>query len=88
MGEAKARFHHKAEDGWLCRGKGLAPGGCEKGRSLGLCPHPAHGVIQAPEKGHGTDMLLLSGVVLGQVCKVRAHSEKESRRFCSMKIIK
>lgn len=61
-GEAKALFPHDAEGGQTCGGKGLVPGGRKKGKTLGLCSHPAHGVAKAPVKGCGTDMLLLPGV--------------------------
>lgn len=61
-GEAKVPFHHDSESGQICVRKSLVPGGCKKGKTLGLCSHPAHGVTKAPDKGRGTDVLLLSGV--------------------------
>ena len=47
-GAAKAPLPYDAEGGQVCG-------------TLGLCSHPAHGVAKAPDKGCGTDMLLLPG---------------------------
>lgn len=61
-GAAKAPFPHDAEGVQICGGKGLVAGGCKKGKTLGLCSHPAHSVAKAPDKESGADMLLLPRV--------------------------
>lgn len=57
-GAAKARFPRDTERGQICGGKGLVPGGCKNGKTLGLC----HRVAKTPEKAGGTDGLPLPGV--------------------------
>lgn len=61
-GAVKTPFPHNAEGGQICVRKGLVPGDCKKGKTLGGCSHHIHSVAKSPGKRRGTEMLLLPGV--------------------------